>query len=454
MLTSRFRHLHCCLAATNLALLCGAAVVPDPSECSFAVYPPKAFNNGPASQTANLVALSGDGRTAIQQTRYQSDFFNSISINQDEYLIRDGVRTELTHYTANYGPGQPAWTTSGPDWYSVSLPFDGSFVLTTKDSINGSAVLLSLPGKAETPLPVKLGLLVSGNGGWVIGQDADFNIIRLRVLDRQSTVVIARTQVQSAKIASVSQDGGVIFGRGYDPANEALPERHFTWSTAAGFHWLTSPEGFYPYRMASSGGLFIGDYWLSSQPLIPTVPAYWSPEAGLVRLPVTLPDFAAEHGRAWLVSGDGQFIFGTIWKSFEPRNVVWTRDGKHHRLEDLIRGVDLGDWRLTALTAVSHDGRTIAGTAYRPTAGEQNFIARIALPGEGPKAQFKQGAGGQPAMEFRAKKGFRYQPQQAAVLGQWQSFGIEIAGDDAQHSIEIPAITESAGFVRVLVEAQ
>lgn len=445
-----------CLLAAALSRLF-AAPAPDPAECFLLPISTTIFDHFPANE-ATLSALSGDGRTLLQFCRSQSDVFGSVNITQREYLVRDGARTLLTDFHASNFMGGP-YTYSGPAWGCVSLPFDGSFALAWKlnsTEVNAETVVLTLPGKMETPLPLTSPLGLSGNGAWAVGrfdQLGKTSVRRVRLSDRSFTEVISSAQAIGPKLRGISDSGDVFFGQAIDPVTSA--DRQYLWTATKGFSWLPAPEGFEAMSMDGTGTFFVGTYWRASQPEIPQLPAIWSAAEGLKTLPIQLPGLATTYGSGWKISGDGRLIFGLLSSNpFQGFNVVWTRDGSVFALKDLIRGVDFAGLELTQVAAVSHDGRTIAGTAYGSDFKTQHYLARIALPGEGPKVSLATDDTGKRTATFRAKIGFRYQTQTATTLGQWTPVGAAIPGDDAPHSVEIPDSGATAGFVRVLVEAQ
>lgn len=444
-----------CLIATKLNPLCAAAPVPDPAEC---FLQPIAIDieGGSPAQEATVTALSGDGRTLLQYCRSLWDIFNSVSITQREYLVRDGSRTLLTDFHASNFMGGP-YTYSGPAWGCVSLPFDGAFALAYKNAEGkGEAVLLSLPDKVETPLPLTIPLQVSGNGAWALGrfeQAGKTSVRRVRLSDRTFTEVISPAEAVGVEVVRFSDAGDAFFGRAVQPGPDTYRQYH--WTAASGFRWLAAPEGFEATDMDGSGTVFVGTYRRASHPEIPQMPALWSATEGLKTLPIQVPGVAATFGSGRKISGDGRLIFGLV-SSDGPAgaNVVWTRDGSVFVLKDLIRGVDFAGLELTQLAAVSHDGKTIAGTAYGSDFKTKHYLARLALPGEGPKVSLATDGAGKRTATFRAKNGFRYQTQTATTLGQWTPVGAAIPGDNAPHSVEIPDSGATAGFVRVLVEAQ
>ncbi len=449
------RQVATCWVLTGICPLLAAAPLPDPAECFLQPISIELDGGFPA-QEASISTLSGDGQTLLQYCRSLWDIFNSVSITQREYLIRDGARTVLTDFYASNVMGGP-YTYSGPAWRCISLPFDGAFALAAK-SVDGKAgaVLLSLPDKLETPLPLTWPMQVSGNGAWAVGrfdQAGKTSLRRVRLSDQSFIEIVLPGDVVGPEVAAFSDAGDACFGRALQASTGT--RRQYHWTAETGFRWLPAPEGFEATDMDGSGKIFVGTYWRASHPEIPQLPALWSAVEGLKTLPIQVPGVAATFGSGWKISGDGRLIFGFVSNDvFSGADVVWTRDGAVFVLKDLIRGVDFAGLQLGRPSAVSRDGKTIAGTAYTSDFQTKHYLARLALPGEGPKVSLSMDSAGKRTATFRAKNGFRYQTQAAITLGQWTPVGEPITGNDVTHSVELPDSAAATGFVRVVVEAQ
>lgn len=331
-----------------------APVTPDPADCYFTPI----FSSSllqPAYTTANLVALSGDGKTALLFKRFQSDFQANVSIVQEEFFIRGGTQKLLTHFDTSYFAGGGPATSSGPSWYSVDLPFDGSFVATTS-STNGisQARLLTLPGITGSTLPLAWSLKVSGNGVWVIGLDEHGQLVRLRRQDGHTEVLVKTADGTAGVILGVSYNGDVVQGR--LSAREGFAD--FRWAATGGFSKPTFPGKFSPTSMDATGEFLAGRLLLTEHAL----PAYWSLRSGVVKLTTILNGVDSDAGQATLISGDGQLIFGSLGVP-----VVWTRDGSVYPLSSLVRGVDLKGSTFSSVDIVSHDGRAIGGSFENQT---------------------------------------------------------------------------------------
>ncbi len=414
-------------------------VTPDPAGCFFTPISAQ-VSTGKTPQNRSVLALSGDGQTALLRSRFTSFDEPMITIDE-EFFFRNNTRTLLTHFDSSQHIGGPVIHTSGPSWNSVDLPFDGSFVATTKSEGGGiQAQLLSLPGLNASALSLTRVFKVSGNGAWIVGRDSEGQLVRLRREDGHTDVLDQGPNAASDAVLGVSYDGDTVCG--YHSLLGLRPV--FRWTAAGGMRELATPEGFIPDSVDASGEIFVGRLILPQQ----TVPACWSEREGLVQLTTSLNGSDVGYGFATLISGNGQLIFGSL-----NVPVAWTRDGSIHEISSLIRGVDLGGAVISSVDAVSHDGRTIAGRCH--TQGPTTslfFLAGLALPGEGPRIVLQPTAAGGRTLHFHAKAGFHYQVQGSTSLGDWTAAALpEFTGDDADHAVALPTGSEVASFFRLVV---
>ncbi len=426
-------------------VLLAAPITPDPADCHLTVLPSTTSTGVLATETS-LVALSGDGKTALYSTRFQTNSEGTFHILQDEFFVRDGIRTLLTHYDTTYSGNEPRYL-NGPSWNSVDLPFDGSFVAT--ESFSDSAQqgwLLTLPDVTRTALPLAV-FKLSGSGVWVIGVNSN-GLVRFRPQDGHTEVLFKDTNAVNLSVFSVSYAGDTVYGISGRSGNVKV----FRWTATEGFSRPTFPEGFVPSYSTDAVGEFLPGYVHVGDNLIP---AYWSQRGGLVKLTTVLNGMGTGSGMAKLISGDGQLLFGTLGRFDGAQyRVVWTRGGTVYPLESLIRGVDLQSGDLTSVTVVSHDGRAIGGEFYQPPYFTNHlYLANLALPGEGPRVALRPAAGGGRTLNFHAKTGFHYQVQSSTKLGGWAPAAAipKITGDDADHAVPLPPGSEGTTFFRILV---
>jgi probable HAF family extracellular repeat protein len=104
---------------------------------------------------------------------------------------------------------------------------------------------------------------------------------------------------------------------------------------------------------------------------------------GQVQSLSTLAGFTYAAARA--VTADGSFIVGSAYSSsFDSIGCVWTPTTGPQLFENFLatHGITFpAGWRSDTLTAVSDDGMTIAGTAFRQNPfGYQGFVVTIPAP--------------------------------------------------------------------------
>ncbi len=417
-------------------------VTPDPADCFF-IHISAQISTGGKPQNIYMVALSGDGKTALLRSRYAAYEEPIIKIDE-EFVFANKTRTLLTHFDSAQHVNGPVYHISGPSWTSVDLPFDGSFVATTQSA--SQAQLLSVPDGSVSALPLSSALKVSGNGAWIIGRDSEDQLVRFRRADHHIDVLDEIPEATGASVFGVSYNGDTVYGRNL----KIGPSVVFRWTATQGFSEPHLPENFTPSSMDASGEILAGQLSLATQ----FVPAYWSEGGGLVPLTTKLNGVDAGGGQATLISGNGQLIFGSLGPPTGPGvPVVWTRDGSVYELASLIRGVDFGGEAISTVDAVSHDGRTIGGISYvQATLTDSFYLAGLALPGEGPRISLQPVAAGGHTLNFHAKTSFHYQVQSSTSLGGWSAAAVpEITGDDADHAVPLPAGSEGTTFFRVVV---
>ena len=417
-------------------------VSPDPADCFFTPISAQ-VSTGRKPQDVSFVALSGDGKTALLRSHFAAYEEPIVKIDE-EFVFTNKTRTLLTHFDSTQHVNGPFVHISGPSWTSVELPFDGSFVATTRSG--SQAQLLSVPDGSASDLPLSSALKVTGNGAWIIGRDSEGQVVRFRRADHHIDVLDQAPGATGTEVFGVSYTGDTIYGRHLRLGSEVV----FRWTATQGFSEPSLPENFIPSSMDASGEILAGQLSLATR----SIPAYWSERSGLVQLTTTLNGVDAGRGQATLISGNGQFIFGSLGFPMYPvALVVWTRDGSVYELTSLIRGVDFGAEVISSVDAVSFDGRTIGGFSYvQATITRSFYLAGIALPGEGPRIALQPAAAGGRTLNFHAKTGFHYQVQSSSSLGAWSAAALPgITGDDTDHAVPLPAGSEVASFFRLVV---
>ena len=79
------------------------------------------------------------------------------------------------------------------------------------------------------------------------------------------------------------------------------------------------------------------------------------------------------------VSADASTIVGSSSSAAGEEAFVWDAVHGMRSVRDLLegRGLELGGWSLNVATAVSDDGRTVAGTGVNPDGATEAWLAVI-----------------------------------------------------------------------------
>lgn len=173
---------------------------------------------------------------------------------------------------------------------------------------------------------------------------------------------------------AVSADGSVIAGRRYGLPNS---ESAFVWSEASGYVTLT-PIGVCcndAGAITPDGSVVVGSYTVTENA---TRGFRWSATGGLVAL-----DMPAGIAKTWAndISGDGRVIVGSALPTGgQIGAALWDEDHGMRLLQEILEGelhLDLAGWRLTSASAISRDGRVVAGTAINAQGRDATWIADI-----------------------------------------------------------------------------
>jgi uncharacterized membrane protein len=84
--------------------------------------------------------------------------------------------------------------------------------------------------------------------------------------------------------------------------------------------------------------------------------------------------------QAFGVSADGGTIVGTAYDETGPRAMIWTQAQGMRNLQDVLSGSGAtvpSGWRLTVATAISANGRWVAGYGYNPSGFREAFRASL-----------------------------------------------------------------------------
>lgn len=251
---------------------------------------------------------------------------------------------------------------------------------------------------------------------------------------------------------AVSSDGAVIAGGAGPPGSgrvfrhaggmtELLPAPRVGVAGAAAHRDLPSaPAG-------EAAGAAVHDLSADGGTAVGVAPTLWGLEAirwragaalGLGGLDAGHELFSAARG----VSGDGSVVVGASDGPAGREAFVWDEERGMRSLRDLLvreHGLDLAGWTLLEATAVSDDGRTIAGYGRNPDGRTEAWIARLPPAGERPP----------PAAEHRMTLDGFGEPRAVAIdgAGFWY---VADAGGDAIRVFDptgriVRAVTAAAG---------
>lgn len=183
---------------------------------------------------------------------------------------------------------------------------------------------------------------------------------------------------------AISADGSVIVGHRYGvPSSESA----FLWSEASGYITLT-PAGACcndARAITADGSVVVGSY----TPVAGSTTAFrWSFAEGLVPMPA-----GSGYVQNWAddISGDGGVIVGAARRASDNATVATLWDAEHgmRQLHDVLTGelgLELAGVTLTGASAISRDGRVIAGTGVNAEGRRVAWIADITpvpIPGAG-----------------------------------------------------------------------
>ena len=176
----------------------------------------------------------------------------------------------------------------------------------------------------------------------------------------------------------VSADGSILVGGRITNLGGG-----FVWTQASGFTLTGGIAGSFIQdsdllAVSADGSLAAGWAFVGSGLI---QPVRWRPGRGL-QLINNL--FGTPEGLAFDVSGNGDVIvgYGSGWHSnyVPPQAWLWDRVRGTRSLKGYLvqlGSTDVADWSLQVATAISADGRTIAGIGLNPQGEKEAFIAHI-----------------------------------------------------------------------------
>jgi probable HAF family extracellular repeat protein len=209
---------------------------------------------------------------------------------------------------------------------------------------------------------------VSADGSVIVGQMIGL-VGAIRWTANEGIVELAPGDRLAGYARGVSADGSVVVGAGVS----ARGTEAFRWTAAGGIAGLgTVPGGRFPSEalaVSADGSVVVGRAGVPGG----EEGFRWSADTGMVRLA------GSPHG----VSADGSVVVGSGLFASRIQACYWTDTLGPVNLRDLLvrQGADnLDRWTLTAATAVSADGLTIAGTGINPGGATEAWVATIPEP--------------------------------------------------------------------------
>jgi len=264
---------------------------------------------------------------------------------------------------------------------SVSVSNDGSIV-AGMDKISGAFRWSAETGAITDIIGGSGGVDVSGDGTTVVGHasfpgdGADARAYRWTEQSGKINLGVlpdgSGTKISVAR--GVSEDGSVVVGSSRVGGSF---RNAFRWTTETGMVSLGDLPGGEHYGTADSvsadGSVIVG--WGTTE-FGPE--AYrWTEQTGMVGLG-DLSGGIFSSGAAD-VSADGSIVVGVSESSLGLEPFIWDEQDGMRSILGLLesKGVDLSEWTLSKVTAISGDGSTIVGYGINPDGFTESWIANI-----------------------------------------------------------------------------
>jgi hypothetical protein len=214
----------------------------------------------------------------------------------------------------------------------------------------------------------------SRGGQWAVGMGWDHGAFRWSPVTGYEFI---GGQPDAAAARDITPAGDMIVGGTF---NYPGTGGGFVWTPGAGFSLIGGLPGVPGsdcslYAVAAGGSVAAGSVINAAGNV---QPVRWYPGRGL-RIINNLAGYDA--GRALDVSDDGEVIIGEAIQFQQPaRAFVWdrvrgTRDLRSYLIQ--LGSIEVAGWTLRTATAVSADGRVIAGWGTDPQGHTQAYVARV-----------------------------------------------------------------------------
>jgi probable HAF family extracellular repeat protein len=178
---------------------------------------------------------------------------------------------------------------------------------------------------------------------------------------------------QRIGIASVSDDGAVVVGVGLEPC--CLPVRWNSNGGIVGLNLLEENTDGTVEAVSADGTTAVGysQNPASPNPLLRNTGVIWLSDGSVTPLPGGGGFF-----RPFDISRDGSVVVGQS----NVGAMIWTGGQYAHPVIEVLGGlgVNADGWQLMATTAVSDDGRTIAGNGLNPQGQQEGWVAYLPEP--------------------------------------------------------------------------
>jgi probable HAF family extracellular repeat protein len=217
---------------------------------------------------------------------------------------------------------------------------------------------------------------VSGDGAVVVGTCLQFNNAAFRWMASTGSVALSQfgggSNQQSTAVA-ISRDGAVIAGAGHPVLTGAV-----IWATDGSPTILGKLPGHgsgTATAVSRDGSVVVG---LSTDGAGNSRAFRWTRQTGMADLGNASDGVLASSASS--VSGDGRIIVGTGNTATGDVALIWDADHGWRRL-DAVLSTDyetpVTGWKLTGATAISDDGRTIAGHGTNPLGQTEAWMVTL-----------------------------------------------------------------------------
>jgi len=304
---------------------------------------------------------------------------------------------------SNFGPAF-RWTEAegvvdiGGDGFRARISRDGTTIVSNaKDAqgLNSAAIwqggkrwrtLGGIPNGTSTDGVLSTAYDVSGDGAVIVGLAWYTNkwAHPFRWDAKTGMVDLGTLQDQSARASAISADGNVIAGWDEDP----YAYTHNSWRGAVwwqGAERLVNPYGWIGEATAvnDSGSVIVGSGHPTEIAHAYRYTAWDGRVEDLGALPRGLTDAQKQQedqSNAIAVSDDGDVVVGfSGWKP--PTDaMIWTSKTGMVKLSDYLTSQGITGherWLLTTASAVTPDGKTIAGTGINPGGHIEGFVVTL-----------------------------------------------------------------------------